>query len=286
MMLAIANRTDADSRIDLQISGVPVASYQFGPNLPKPCFYPLYTAAGRQIAAFEPADHLWHRGLWFTIKFINKTNFWEENPPFGVQITREPPMCENISSQSIRILHTLRWKSQATDAVFDEDRAITFTLLPDVSRQIDWHTSLVALSDLLLDRTPYTTWGGYSGLAFRAPVDLKTSEYLLPDGTTTANIIGQPHPWICWRAVLPGDSGAKVSLALIDHPANPRSPQPWYGKYGQKYDFMNAAFLFHEPMPVAKNQRLDFRYRVLYRDGWWSAAELAKFAREFSGLSE
>jgi hypothetical protein len=195
-------------------------------------------------------------------------------------------MCENISSQSIRILHTLRWKSQATDAVFDEDRAITFTLLPDVSRQIDWHTSLVALSDLLLDRTPYTTWGGYSGLAFRAPVDLKTSEYLLPDGTTTANIIGQPHPWICWRAVLPGDSGAKVSLALIDHPANPRSPQPWYGKSGQKYDFMNAAFLFHEPMPVAKNQRLDFRYRVLYRDGWWSAAELAKFAREFSGLSE
>ena len=49
-------------------------------NLPKPCFHPLHTAAGRQIAGFQMSDHTWHRGLWFTIKFINKTNFWEEQP--------------------------------------------------------------------------------------------------------------------------------------------------------------------------------------------------------------
>ena len=45
---------------------------------------------------------------------------------------------------------------------------------------------------------------------------------------------------------------------------------------------MNAAFLFHEPLSVSRGQRLDFRYRVLYRDGWWEAPEFAKLADEFT----
>ena len=272
-----------DSHIELQnADGSPIAAYRFDRNLPKPCFYPLHTAAGRQIAGFQMSDHTWHRGLWFTIKFINKTNFWEENLPFGVQQTIAQPKCECISPQTISIAHKLQWTSQATGAVINEDRTIHFTVMADGTREINWWTSLMPLQDLLLDRTPYTTWGGYGGLAFRAGREVHNTSYLLPGGQTTSAIIGEPHPWALLRGSVDGDADAKISLGIIDHPGNPRSPQPWYAKSGQSYDFMNAAFLFHEPLSVSRGQPLNFRYRILFRDGWWEAGEFAKFATEFA----
>ncbi|HEX9441848.1 MAG TPA: DUF6807 family protein, partial [Roseiflexaceae bacterium] len=42
---------------------------------PKPYFHPVCTPAGHCLTLFEPHDHVWHRGLWFTIKFINGENF-------------------------------------------------------------------------------------------------------------------------------------------------------------------------------------------------------------------
>lgn len=61
-----------------------------------------------------------------------------------------------------------------------------------------------------------------------------------------------------------------------------RSCQPWYAKSGQGYDFMNAAVLFHEPLSVSPGRRLDFHYRVLYRDGWWTAPEFNALAQDFT----
>jgi Methane oxygenase PmoA len=281
--MRISFRQIFDSQIDLESAdGSPIASYRFDQKLPKPCFYPLHTASGRQIAGFQMSDHAWHRGLWFTIKFINKSNFWEESPPFGIQRTQTQPNCEFISPQAVSISHKLRWISQATDAVIDEDRTINFAVHADGTRDIDWRTSLLPLQDLLLDRTPFTAWGGYGGLAFRAGREVHNTSYLLPDGQTTDAIIGQPHPWALLRGSVDGDADAKISLGIINHPGNLRSPQPWYAKSGQSYDFMNAAFLFHEPLSVSRGQRLDFHYRILYRDGWWEAPEFAKLADEFT----
>jgi hypothetical protein len=242
----------------------------------------MYTAAGRQIAGFQMSDHNWHRGLWFTIKFINKTNFWEERPPFGVQQTLGQPHCRHLSEDAVSISQNLRWTAEATGAVIDESREMTFSLLPDGVRQIDFSNSLLALQDLLLDRTPFTTWGGYGGLTFRGSREVHNGSYLLPDGQTAASILGQAHPWALLRASLDGAPDARFCIGMIGHPTNPRSPQPFYARAGQSYDFMNAAFLFHEPMPLAKGQSLSFRYRVLYRDGWWEPAEFAPLADGFS----
>jgi hypothetical protein len=279
--MSLSFKQARDTRIDIDDSGSPVASYRYDRELPKPCFHPMYTAAGRQIAGFQMSDHQWHRGLWFTIKFINGSNFWEERPPFGVQKTLAEPEVRFVSPQSLRISHSLRWTSEATGDVIDESRVMVLALWPDGSRAIDWYTSLTALMDLLLDRTPYTTWGGYSGLTFRASREFHGSSYLLPDGQTSQALLGQSYPWAIIRGITDGSPDAKVSLGLIDHPLNPRSPMPFYGKAGQSYDFVNAAFLFHEPMKVARGQRLEFRHRVIYRDGWWEAGDFAKLAGEF-----
>ena len=261
--------------------GEPRAVYRFG-GLPKACVHPLITPKGHCLTGFEMSDHVWHRGLWFTIKFINGTNFWEEQSPFGVQVSEKQPICELLSAGAMRLTHQVDWASEATGVVFNENRTLTFRRLADGVQAIDWSTQLRAAADLTLDRTPFTTWGGYGGLSYRASREVHDVNFLLPGGETVSALAGQKHDWVVMQGSVDGGPGGKISLGMADHPANPRTPSPWYCKSGNGFNYMNAAFLFHEPMPLPRGQSLKFRYRIFYRDGLWTADEFASLAKTFA----
>ena len=106
--------------------------------------------------------------------------------------------------------------------------------------------------------------------------------FLLPNGDTVASLAGQPHDWTVMQGAVDGAGpGQRVSIAMIDHPRNPRSPVPWYNKSGNGFNYMNAAFLFHEPLVVKRGESLKFNYRILYRDGQWTRDEFKSIAEEF-----
>lgn len=252
------------------------SAYRFDPTLPKPCVHPLMTPGGQLLSGFEMSDHVWHRGLWFTIKFINGTNFWEEQPPFGIQASRRQPDCAFLDDGGLRVTHQLDWTSDATGIALTEQRIMIYR-----TGSIDWTTELHAMQDLTLDRTPYTTWGGYGGLSFRGSRELHNVSFMLPGKDAVASLAGQPHEWVVMQADVDGGPGRKVSMAMVDHPGNPRWPSPWYCKSGNGFNYMNAAFLFHEPMKLAREQTLRLAYRVLYRDGVWALDEMAQLAKIF-----
>lgn len=256
-------------------------TYRHGPALPKPCVHPIATPLGVTLTGFEMSDHVWHRGLWFTIKFVNGENFWEEGDGTGVQTSAVPPMAQLLSANASRITHRLNWTSAATGLVIREIRTMEFARRADGAQCIDWTSELNPEVDLELDRTPYTTWGGYGGLAFRASREMHEIEFLLPGGESVQALTGQKHDWTLMRASADGGPKRKVSIGIIDHPSNPRGQSPWYNKCAGGFAFMNAAFLFNEPMSVKKGNALRFHYRILYRDGLWTADEFAAMAAEF-----
>jgi hypothetical protein len=257
------------SHIALALHGdAHTATYRYDASLPKPCVHPLTTPAGVVLTGFEMSDHVWHRGLWFTIKFINATNYWEEHAPFGRQLTVAPPHARFLPDTTVELRHEQEWSSDATGRVLLESRMMRFHAEAAI-RFVDFSTSLTAQQDLLLDRTPYTTWGGYSGLTYRASRELHNGTFILPSGEKASVVAGDRHPWLMLHALADGGPGRKVSLGIIDHPSNPRSDGSggaWYGKAEANYTFFNAAFLFHESMRLAKGQSLNFRYRVIYAD--------------------
>ena len=51
-------------------------------------------AGGAVLTRDAPEDHPWHHGLWFTIKFVDDDNFWEEMAPYGVLRHDGPPEVE------------------------------------------------------------------------------------------------------------------------------------------------------------------------------------------------
>jgi hypothetical protein len=224
----------------------------------KPHLHPIHAPNGRLLTRVSPPDHEWHRALWFAIKYVNGENFWEEVEPFGDQF--------EVEGEPGRI----EWRRPSGEVVIEERREITVG-----GPTIDWTTTLRPVVDVELERTPYTTWGGYGGLTLRGAGDWEDTRILLADGSVHRRPEGVPSPW-CDLA------GPDAGMLFLDHPGNVRHPVPWYGAtrsrvYGTDgwSNYLNAAFLFHDGLRLAAGEELALRYRVVVHDGGWGVDECA-----------
>ncbi len=253
----------------------PVWRYLYA-GKPKPYFHPMRTPAGHEVTLFEPHDHVWHRGLWFTFKFLNGENFWEEpaEEGYGVQVTTIPPTVSHPQAGRVRVEQRQEWvRPGGGGTILDEHRVFEHLTLGDDAYAIDFATTLTPRADVLLDRTPFTTWGGYGGIILRATRNWKTDRILLDDGQTTQRPTGLPARAADLSGVLDGGVHATGGVAMLDHPTNPRHPTPWYGKSGENH-YLTAAPLFHEPLRLTKDEPIAFQYRVIIHDGVWDAPRL------------
>jgi hypothetical protein len=250
----------------------------------RPFVHPLATPAGHVLTRNAPEDHPWHHGLWFTIKFVNGENFWEEYDSYGVLRHRGVPAVDRDGNRT-RLDGDLDWIRPDRETVaLREHRSITHVPLADDAYAIDLDTTLVPATDVVLDRTPFTTWGGYSGLAFRGRGDFHDTRLLLADGSTHERVLGVPSPWLDLSGSVGGDDGdAPAGIAVLDAPGNASHPVPWYGStradtYGDEgwSNFFNAAFLWDGPIEVAAHRPLRFAYRVIVHDGIWSEDRVAR----------
>lgn len=278
-------RHDIGTSIELRDShrDAPLWRYVYG-GKPKPFFHPLCTPAGHVLTNFEPHDHFWHRGLWFTIKFINGENFWEENlDGFGRQKTRLPPTITHAAGGQISLFSSLDWvRPDEKTTVIHEQRLINYRPIDSSSYAIDFTFILLPTVDLLLDRTPYTTWGGYGGLTFRGNRNWQESRLLFADGTTSDRPTPKISQWCDLSGKFDGGINQAGGIAIFDHPRNPRYPTPWYGGTGTGHYF-NAAFLFNEPMKVPAKEKLRFQYRTFVHDGIPDVAKLESAYKQYLG---
>jgi hypothetical protein len=72
-------QTGKDS-LSLMAGDKVVYTYQFAAGGGYPYIHPLGLPGGPVMSALAPADHPWHRGLWFSWKFLNGVNYWEFPP--------------------------------------------------------------------------------------------------------------------------------------------------------------------------------------------------------------
>lgn len=237
----------------------------FDPKAPKSYFHPLATVEGQELTASEPKDHVWHRGLWFSWKFINGLNYWEEDPNTGLaegfsEITASKATANPDFSATITL--DFSYHPPGKPVVLTEQRTLAVSA-PDKTGcyTIDWTSAFTAGAEpIVLDRTPPSSkggvgWGGYAGLSLRFPPGIKGWSFTTSEGITGAAAgNGKTARWVDF-------SNATAGIAVFDHPANLRQPSPWY--LNEQLPYFSPALLYNEPLTLAAKQPLTLRYRVL-----------------------
>jgi hypothetical protein len=239
----------------------------FDPEQPKSYFHPLASIDGQVMTAFEPDDHPWHRGLWWSWKYINGVNYWEENPKTRTsagltQLTHA--MATPADDFSARVELDFEYHPPDQKPVLTEKRQLSISK-PDAAGTyvIDWKSRFTATDlPVTFDRTlPLhlggVAHGGYAGLSLRMAKGLDDFSFQTHEGKTTAAAShGKPARWVDLTS--PG-----AGIAILDHAGNLRHAPPWYVYSGKQMQFFSPAPLFNEALMLAPGESITMTYQII-----------------------
>jgi len=294
----LAWQTNSDS-VALVQDGQPVWQFNYGTsNATKPFFHPLALPGGSPLSWQSPPDHVWHYGLWFSWKYLNGVNYWEED--------KKLRRCEGVTSWRVTKIATHEDFSARIELALDyrprEAGKPTLTELREIeisspaadgSYQMDWQLEFKAGDALVkFDRTPLPdepggqSFGGYAGLSLRFAKDFADCRV-----TATDNLGDARENRFRFAASAADYSGkidsSEAGVAFMDHPSNLRFPGRWYAivNPAQTFFFLNASWIQLKPFELEANQSFTLRYRVAMHSGRWDAARLATEQKTFAAAS-
>jgi hypothetical protein len=277
----VALRDDGPHALAIVLPQGPFTTYHFGPELPRPFFYPVIAPGDRAVTRHYPMedlpeekaakdqDHPHHRSFWTAYDEVNGVDNWSEaagkhgyTRHQKLEDRADGPVFGGFTAASV-------WTSHDGKPVLDERRAIRVYNVGAERRLLDYDVDLTAAYD---DVTYGDTKEG-GILAWRVFHTMKGAE-----GGRIENSSGGVSEKQCWgkRAAWLDYSGPvggqTVGVGMMDHPGNPNHPCRWhardYGLVGTN-PFATAAFEGGAPTPYTqkKGDVLRFRYRVLLHAG-------------------
>jgi hypothetical protein len=281
----------AVARADWQRTGTTLAwaeggnvvwQFSFDPAKGKAFFHPVSAGGGPSLTNYRPADHPWHYALWFSWKYINGVNYWEEDRRSGKAAGRTswtPPEIETRPDGRA----TLRLKVSYTHPSGRVDMSETRTLAisaPDRTGgyAIDWSADFTAGPEgAELGRTPMPGEpggqinGGYAGLSLRlAPVPL-TLAMITVDGPVAGFVRGRARPDSPAVACnLSADGRAAGAIAILSAPGNIAEQAPWYLIQSEEMRFACAAILAPQVRKLPPEGAWKLRYRIAVREAAWT----------------
>ncbi|VGO11484.1 hypothetical protein PDESU_00028 [Pontiella desulfatans] len=250
------------------LDGKALWTYNCDPADGKPWFHPLASTEGTVFTDLRPEDHPWHRGVWFSWKFINGVNYWEEERETHASAgeTRIRKVAGTIKDQTARINLEIEYAPAGTEAPVMRENRLVVVAAPDETGtySIDWSSTFQALEKtVVLDRTPIPgqpggkSWGGYAGWSVRMNAAMKGGTFLDSEGRESAHRAAAA--WTLFNAPEGG------SLLFMDHPDNFGHPSKWYIAPGMP--FFGPAVIHDAPQALQAGETRTLNYRLVVLPG-------------------
>lgn len=248
-------------------------------NVPfKPYVQQLFSPAGVNVLRDAPADHLHHHSLMFAVK-VNGVNFWEERPASGRQAHRDlidvrtdvKTDVENDKRHDTReasFTELIDWMNPDSQrSLLKELRTIEVRQATDLGATLlTWQSKFELPAG---KKSAMLTGAHYHGLGMRFVKSMDT-------GGRFTNAAGKPGTIFrdeerlvraTWCAYTANANGKTVTVAMFDHPQNPRHPATWF-TMTKPFAYLSATLNLHkEPLKVASDKPLVLRYAVVLWDG-------------------
>ena len=271
-------------------------TYNYGSDVVRPYFYPLYIGSGIGITRNWPMisdvenetdDHPHHKGLYTAQGEVNGVDNWGEGEGHGYQIhdgfdeVFEGPVAGGFAER-------LLWTDADRQPNLAERRRITIYSTPAGVRIIDYDVTFSAeFGDVILGDTKE---GGLLSVRVATSMDGER-----PDGGTILNSFGgkteaetwgKRAQWCDYSGPIRGDW---YGICMMDHPGNPRHPTYWHVR---DYGLMTAnCFGVHhftadpenrKDFPIPEGASVTWRYRALLHAGRSELTQLTRCYHDFA----
>lgn len=283
---AVGDWQRADTSLAWRVGSDVVWRFSFDPASGKPFFDPVRPVGGPSLTNFKPEDHPWHYGLWFSWKYINGANYWEENRTTGQSqgATRwATPTIETQADGRARIDMDVTYAHPSGRVDLRETRQLTISA-PDAAGgyTIDWHSRFIAgaegaeLGRTAMPGEPNGAFnGGYAGLGVRLPSEPLVMSVVTPDGPITEFVRDRARPDAAAVACNFSENGATVgALAILSDPANIGERAPWYIINNPTMRFVDPAVLAPAVRNLKPGEEWVLHYRIAVNRSAWTPESL------------
>jgi hypothetical protein len=252
-----------------RVGGTPVLQYRYA-NVPfKPYIKELCTPSGIDVLLDAPPDHLHHHALMFACA-VNDVDFWGEAVgQAGGHFEPQPGKQRHQRFDGVSVGHfteTIRWISKpSNELLLIEHRTVAATRVEKATLLL-WESILTVPEGR---KSAVLSGSHYHGLGLRFIRSMDgTGEFRNPDNEPGVIFRGEERLTRSrWCAYTAQADGKTVTVAMFDHPQNPRHPATWF-TMAKPFAYMSATLKLHEePLKLDKGKRLILRYGVALWDG-------------------
>jgi hypothetical protein len=287
---ARADWVQTDTTLAWRVGTNIVWQFSFDTNKGKPFFHPLTVGGGPPLTNFKPADHPWHYGLWFSWKYINHVNYWEEDRTTGRAegTTRwDKPLIKLHEGGGAEIELNLAYINPSNRVDLTEQRNLKVAALRnDGSYTLFWMSHFKAGEvGAELDRTPMPNEpkgqvnGGYAGLGLRMAGPPLEMSVLCSTGAVTRFEHDRARPNADSVAFNFTDGAQKPvgGIAICSYPGEAGQSSPWYIINSSQMRFACAAILAPGIRKLSPGAEMYLHYNITIQSPPWTIGLLEKY---------
>lgn len=281
--VSVERRSD---RVVVKVGDGVFTEYRFEGDT-KPYLYPILAPGDLHVTRRWPAeevegeerDHPHHRGSWFAHGAVNGFDFWTGEQGRSRIVVGK---VEDPEGPTIRLHQT--WKHD-DDPILEETRAMTFSAT-ETSRTIDFEITLTPSDrDVVFGDTKEGTFALRLAETLRLKGPRAKGRARNSEGVEGGEIWGRRARFVEYAGPADSPAGVELSVAIYDHPSNPRHPTWWHARdYGL---FAANPFGVHDfekkpagtgDLILKRGDSITFRYRLVIATGGRSMSELEENA--------
>lgn len=291
-----------DDGVEVMVGGKLFTRYVTQSKANKPYFYPILNADGNHFTrryplekvAGESADHIHHKGLWFTHGEVNGTDFWSEDAKAGETVTTECHVTTEQGSVFGGFAASTNWLAKDGKLIATDKRTVRIVPLPDGCCLLDFTIAITPHdAPVIFGDTKEGTFGLRVPETLAPKPDASTGikdsqgKMVNSAGDKNGDAWGKKAAWVDYWGPI---GNATYGIAMFDAPSNLRHPTTWHARdYGL---FAINPFGLHDfklgnkgtgDYVIEQGKTLTLRYVVYFHKGDTQTADVAG---QYAALAE
>lgn len=274
---------EAGHQVSLRIDNAERLRWHYGPEYPRPFFYPLVGPSGSSLTRMgHPGapDHEHHRSIWFAHNKVLGIDFWSDRTPARVR-QKQWLAYQDGDDEAVLAVRLGWYDGHDPKELFDQELIVGVRPGPDGETLVELQSTFTPAADSL--EFGQTNFGF---LAVRVARNL--SEHFGGGKLTNSEgqtgepaIFGKPAKWMDYSGPVRGKNGNESveGITFFDHPTNPGYPTHWHVR---EDGWMGAAVCLNGPVQTSRKKPLVLRYLLHAHRGGVDAARSEKTASDFA----